>query len=258
MAEFRSWQSYQTFAWNVKRQASYVFSEETEGFLKTVIVTSESRKKIMPQGRILWRAQLGHAWRKCQQEDDQFEVPAPFLPERMKPLRYTAREGRVNAKGLSCLYLANHRKTAMAEIRPWIGSYISVGQFRTLRELTVLDCSIFYTNNSVFYFDEPDAVQREKAVWADIGQCYSEPVTPDDQTPDYVPTQILSEVFRDHGYDGVVYKSLVGEGLNLALFDIDSADMLKCFLYRVKTAVEFDFDEIEDSYISEKYRKKSE
>jgi hypothetical protein len=29
-----------------------------------------------------------------------------------------------------------------------------------------------------------------------------------------VPTQILAEAFRAHGYDGLMYRSLLGDGLN--------------------------------------------
>lgn len=29
----------------------------------------------------------------------------------------------------------------MSEVRPWIGAFVSVGQFRTRRALTVIDCA---------------------------------------------------------------------------------------------------------------------
>jgi hypothetical protein len=57
----------------------------------------------------------------------------------MKPPNNMAREGRVNPKGIPCLYLADERNTAMAETRPWLGSYISLGEFKTVRGLRVID-----------------------------------------------------------------------------------------------------------------------
>ncbi len=59
----------------------------------------------------------------------------------MKPLRDRTREGRANPKGIPYLYLATHEDVAMAEVRPWIGSNISLGRFLTTRDLCLVDCS---------------------------------------------------------------------------------------------------------------------
>jgi len=75
---------------------------------------------------------------------------------------------------------------------------------------------------------------RIEAVWADINSAFSEPATRDESTADYVPTQILAELFRDLGYDGVVYRSAFGEdGFNIALFDLDAAEVQSCVLKEV-------------------------
>lgn len=86
----------------------------------------------------------------------------------MKPLPHSAREGRVNPKGIPCLYLADDKDTAMAEIRPWVGSYISVGQFKTLRNLNLVDCSVKHAQGLTFYHTEPAPAEREEAVWAEM------------------------------------------------------------------------------------------
>lgn len=56
-------------------------------------------------------------------------------------------------------------------------------------------------------------------------------MTPDEPITEYVPTQILAEAFRAHGYDGIVYRSLLGEGLYVALFDGSVAELINCGLY---------------------------
>jgi len=63
-------------------------------------------------------------------------------------------------------------------------------------------------------------------------------VTRDDPKLDYVPTQILAETFRRRGFDGILYRSLLdGSGLNVALFDVDSAAKpVGTCLYHVKSA----------------------
>lgn len=39
------------------------------------------------------------------------------------------------SKAFLCLYLSTDPQTAMSEVRPWIGSTLTVAQFRILRNL---------------------------------------------------------------------------------------------------------------------------
>jgi hypothetical protein len=91
-----------------------------------------------------------------------------------------------------------------------------------MRDVTVVDCSkdkrIFpnwLLNKSQ---EKVPAERREQAVWGEINHALSRPVTPDDPITEYVPTQILAEAFRAHGYDGIIYRSLLGNGHNVALW----------------------------------------
>lgn len=254
MAEFDSWDAYRTFAQSVKHRARYVFDDTVDKFLRTVLATSDSRRTTLASGRFLWRAQQGDHWETICVEGEQLDNHGPLPPAGMKPLPRSAREGRVNPKGIPCLYLASDKDTAMAEVRPWIGSYISVGQFKTLKELMLVNCSVEHGSDILhhIYLEEPNSTVREKAVWAYIDHAFSEPVTQDESSAGYAPTQILAEAFRSHGYDGVVYKSLLGKGFNVALFDINAADLVNCFLYEAKS-VTFRFDEVENPYFVGKH-----
>ena len=211
MAEFDSWNSYWIFAESVRRKARYVFEEQVDKFLKTVLATSEGRNKTIPRDRFLWRAQQGSAWETIRHEEEEWPELMPLPSDKMKPLSRSAREGRVNPKGIPCLYLSNNKETAMSETRPWIGVHVSVGQFKTLKDLILVDCSVEHATNIIshWYDKEPSPIEKEKAVWAHIDKAFSEPVTADESTADYAPTQILAEAFRGHGYDGVIYKSLL-------------------------------------------------
>lgn len=69
-----------------------------------------------------------------------------------------------------------------------------------------------------------------------------------DDTAEYVPTQILADLFRSKGYDGVAYKSVFGaDGYNIALFDIVSAVQLNYFLYKT-SKIDFEFSESANPY----------
>lgn len=134
----------------------------------------------------------------------------------------------------------------MAEVRPWVGSYVSVGQFKTLRDIVLVDCSVNHARGFTIYIEEPEPAERERSVWADIDKAFCEPVGENDSGADYAPTQILAETFRRQGYDGIAYKSGLGKGYNVALFDINAADLVNRFLYEVK-CVAFRFKEAGNS-----------
>ena len=89
----------------------------------------------------LQRAQLGHDWREEENDEEPDEVQAAHSPARMKPLAEKASDGRANSKGIACLYLATKQETAVLEVRPLIGSYISIAQFKVLKDLCLVDCS---------------------------------------------------------------------------------------------------------------------
>ena len=99
----------------------------------------------------------------------------------------------------------------------------------------------------VLYFEEPDTEKKEQAVWSEIDKAFSEPVTPNDRVADYVPTQILAEFFKTNGFDGIFYKSSLGEGNNVVLFDIESAILVNCNLFESKK-ISFDFHQAANPY----------
>jgi RES domain-containing protein len=215
--------------------------------------TSESRRKTLQKGQILCRAQRGFEWRTIEQEGEEFEIEDAYPADRMVPKAEFVGEGRANSRGIPCLYLASNSKTAMSEVRPWLGSYISLAQFKVLRDCEVVDCSMDKKRSGLVFtstweLKEPDAAGREAGVWGDIAQAFSEPITVDEPHSDYVPTQVLAEAFRSHGYDGIVYKSLLDSGgFNIALFDLASTELINRGLYRTKS-VSFEFDQAGNTY----------
>lgn len=245
---FKSWSSYGDFFREVTRSNRYFYSDDVKDFLSNVMETIKARERRVKSASVFWRAQLGSDWRPILQDGEIVgDEPVPFPPHRMTPLPFEASEGRVNPKGIPCLYLATTMETAMAEVRPWLDSDISVGQFKTVKELKVVDCSVHSADGWKFYWKEPDDQKKEEAVWSAIDRAFSQPVTPNDKSSDYAPTQIIADLFRSEGYDGVFYRSALSDGLNLALFDIASATLLNCCLCNVEK-IHFSFAEPTDCY----------
>ena len=248
MSEFKSWYSYWGFADRIRRQNRFIRTSEDEEFLLEIVRTSSSRIKKLPKNFSLWRAQLGHTWQPLYQYDESSKIPAAYPPERMKPQKSRATEGRANPKGIPVLYLSTHRRIAMCEVRPWLGSLVSCAEFKTTRPLEIVDLSVDHQERLTIYSSEPDPPQREKVVWANVASAFSEPMSSKDDTADYVPTQVIAELFKSEGYDGIEYKSAFkDDGHNIALFDLADAELSVCNLYRV-ASLDFLFEERDTPY----------
>jgi hypothetical protein len=231
---FKSVDSYRGFARAVRRDYRYARTPDQEEFLRVLAATSHSRSLTMKAERILWRAQLGHDWRKIEQEGVSEEEPTAYPSERMKPTPEKAGAGRVNPRGIPCLYRATQKETAALEVRPLFHSYVSIAQFKIVKDLKIVNCSAPEIGNLAFLDKDLSQDGMEKVVWSAMNRAFSEPVTRGDDGLDYVPTQILAETFRLNGFDGIAYKSNYGEdGFNVALFDLAVADLINRCLYRI-------------------------
>jgi hypothetical protein len=239
MNEFKTQWDYYHFAEYVKRESRYVMDGRQQRFLEEVMRTSRRRTKQLHRGDILWRSQIAKEEKPALEHTDNELIHAtaiyPAPPSRMKPLRERATEGRVNPKGIPCLYLNTDKHTAMAEVRPWKGADVSLASFSMRRTLTLVDCS----TESVLPPDigakqNMTREEKEAAVWERMNESFAYPVTPCDNVAEYAPTQILAEHFRSSGYDGIMYHSSLGSGKNVALFDLDSAGQVDCKLYNVE------------------------
>lgn len=177
----------------------------------------------------------------------------------MKPRDDRAREGRVNPAGIPVLYLANSLQTAISEVRPWIGSEVSVAKFEICRDLKVINLSVedgdSELNRRMWAQLHSEKARtnpkfKEQTVWLHVEQAFSRPISVSDDTADYVPTQILAELFYANGYDALIYRSQFGEqGFNIALFDIEDAEVISVAPYEV-TAVEVKSKKIVNPWFS--------
>jgi len=242
MREFKSFQDYWHFQSTVKKKNRFVRDPDTEEFLCAVRETATQHIEVISAESIVYRAQRGNGWRPVLQEDQIIdEVPIAYPSQRMKPDNEHAVENRANPKGIPYLYVATNKLTALAETRPWVGSFISGWIFKIRYPLRIVNLTNVSRPTRIYVGGEPPPQDRERWVWSDIDEAFAKPVTRDDDILDYVPTQIIAEVFRLAGYDGIAYRSSVGPGHNLALFDLNSADPVTSFgLFQVEATFEED------------------
>jgi hypothetical protein len=247
VAAFHSWKSYGAFAAAIQHRTRFIYDRRVRMFLNTVAKTIDSRIITLPINKVAWRAQLGHDWEERKLDGHNYDEPVPFGAERMKPIPLGAHEGRVNPRGIPCLYAANNMETAVAEVRPWLGALVSVAKLKVKRELKLVDCVRDDGISHEIWFEEPPPEERNKIVWRAIGHAFSDPVSPDPANAEYAPTQVLAEQFRSLGFDGVVYKSRLGKGTNLALFDLEALSVVDVHLIPVK-GVSYEIGESRKSY----------
>ncbi|RVJ23440.1 RES family NAD+ phosphorylase [Sinorhizobium medicae] len=260
--EFASHESYREFARRVRYQRRYVWDEHVKAFIATVLATLKDRDVPLKRGDIFFRAQRGIDY--ISHGKNEPEEPTGYTETRMKPRPNRSTEGRANAAGVSVLYLGTTEQTVISEVRPWVGAEISVAQFELKRRLRALDLSRGHGQSSLgvylrYIFSETPLPpeEREKAVWIDIDNAFSEPVTKSDDAAEYVPTQILAEVFRNAGYDAIVYKSQFGEkGFNIVLFNPEDADVINCAPYSV-TRFDVSFEQMGNRWFRAKKSRKS-
>ncbi len=249
-AEFASCASYKNFAKRVLRSRRYVLDDEGRCFLDAVLATlsKDERDRELPKGQIFYRAQRGVEWLELEDENGNSIGPEVFGYDgmRMKPLSDRAREGRLNPSGIPVLYVANTIETAISEVRPWVGAEISVAKCRLVRPLKTLNLSIGHGKHSGADFrhfmggPEPTTDDVNAAVWIDIDNAFSRPITASDDQADYAPTQILAELFQSVGYEAIVYKSQFGDneqitGYNIAIFDLDAIEIVSCEPHQVES-----------------------
>jgi hypothetical protein len=169
----------------------------------------------MRAGEIWFRARLGQKATYQHYEGGWTNkiVRQPWLGNEIgAPPPLNAGIGRLNRAGVSMLYLASDAYTALAEIRPHPGHYLSIGGFKSLEAVRLADF-----NPDIALFSANDDRLDLFAIIQAFDRLMSLPVTPDEKTS-YLLTQLLAEVLRRRGFDGVRFRSSVSEGVNICIF----------------------------------------
>ena len=132
------------------------------------------------------------------------------------PPKEYAKAGRANSNGISFLYAATDKKTAIMEMRPQIGQSFNICEIEICRDIRIFD----------FTYSVGELKEDEYAKSGDlyvISKEFSQSNYGNGN--DYIPTQYLCEYIRQKGFDGIRYKSAVSlEGINVIIFDTNKDD----------------------------------
>lgn len=226
MTNVSSTWDYYKFRREILHERRYVYSSFVNNFIRNIQETAQKRQSEIKQGHELYRAQIGcNKYIMIDEESgEEVEREEPFDEARMKPFPDKASEGRINPKGIPCFYAATSLNVAISEVRPWVGASVTVSLATTKQDLRIVNCM----NDRAIIFPSRDGTQTELEswAWALINLAFSEPISRDrnntNMLAEYAPTQLLSEIFKEMGFDGIAYNSHYSnndEGHNIALFD---------------------------------------
>lgn len=138
--------------------------------------------------------------------------------------------GRMNAAGISVFYGATNDETAIAEVRPPVGSWVVTGTFeivRPLRLLNLSDLGGIRPDISLSYFDPLRREQAQRCAFLrELQQQMLMPVMPENADQGYLITQAIADFLATSeslNLDGILFPSVQGSqgespGQNVILF----------------------------------------
>ena len=175
----------------------------------------------LPKGSVYYRARIGSKPRAVNvhlpsKQRTYFHEPYRERDIGAPPVN-TCGAGRLNRPGIAMLYLGSTESSAIAEVRPHRGDAVSIGRFRTTRELSIAD----FTKHDLLSMYSSDELLDRLRLSVSIDKSLATPAPPSDQRI-YSVTQFLGQVFRRMGFDGILFRSTVSDGLNLVVFDPDA------------------------------------
>ncbi|QTO53800.1 RES family NAD+ phosphorylase [Duffyella gerundensis] len=170
-------------------------------------ISSGATVRIIDENSVLYRARAF---------DDYNKIKAELVhPERNfgPPPSAKARAGRMNAQGVPVFYGAASQKTAIAEVRPAVGSVVIVAPFRPTRQMRILDLSalehIVFKEGSLFDPETRGQIEVTSFLKT-LSRKLTVPVTGARTDSEYLITQAVSEylsISDSLKLDGIMFHS---------------------------------------------------
>lgn len=204
----KDWENFSTY---LQSKGRFIIADEyLVKFIETLPEILSVKEAIIPSESIYFRARLNR------DKKDPFDCSQMGTPPQDK----STFGGRANPPGIPFLYLSEDDDTAIAEVRPWAGARVSVANFALLKQARIVDLTIDLKIRDPFDYQENLIFAMDNCLFLErLGAELSKPISPGREGIEYVPTQYLSELIRNNGYDGLIYPSALGQSRNLVCFN---------------------------------------
>jgi hypothetical protein len=205
---------------------------------------SEANKRFIQMGSIYYRARCYDEWDAEQKyfSNDSitfkgYDKDNSFVNKNFDLVK----DGRCNPCWIPYLYVSESISCCIHEIRPVIGSYVSVASIKINASLNILDLSTSTIAQMNDDFEDIVEGVPNGCLCQYLNRLFSYPYKSDG---DYLITQYISERIKNNGYDGIAYRSSVYDGennINLVVFNYDKCEAIDSDLYRIKSfKIEFE------------------
>lgn len=216
--------------------AEAIGAKSAEAPEKSAVITT------LPAGTFVYRARIANDAREAVKfaEDPTNELGAPP--------KTRAANNRMSPAGISLLYVANDVTTSIAEVRPFIGDAVVVGQFTTSAPLTLFDFTALdnrLDHSALSLFNPGFQMRADRRRLMEY--LHDEIARPSRaQDTDYVVTQALAEFIRYYepqAFDGIMFRSVQHDGgVNFVLFDKGRPESMQAPDWRPKFALHISSD----------------
>lgn len=143
-----------------------------------------------------------------------------------KPPREKTSSGRANPQGITYLYLSSDKLTCLKETRPNILDSVTIGYFKCKEDLEFIDLNKSTLDSPFKYDYELKHILDHLGFIGILNEEISKPKDRELGEVFYVPFQYITEYFKKLGFDGIIYKSSISEGVNYAIF---YEEKMKCY-----------------------------
>jgi hypothetical protein len=164
----------------------------------------------LPEGTLIYRA------RRAESRVEAKEYLKTAESNLGPPSAEKATAGRMNAAGIRVFYGAFSPETCIAEVRPHVGGLIVVGAFNLLRDIKVLDMTLFSSagNPCSIFDDRFEGLARKLRFLESFHVRVSRPIQPHEEVVEYLPTQAVAEYVHHRLHlDGIIFASAQLEGV---------------------------------------------
>ncbi|MHB8065759.1 MAG: RES family NAD+ phosphorylase, partial [Ruminiclostridium sp.] len=136
-------------------------------------------------------------------------------------------DGRTNPAFIRYLYTAEDPHTALVEVRPYLGSKVSIAEIKINKALKIVN----------FSHETLTDPYEDMEYLVDIAMNrFSKPS--DSNKKDYIATQYIAEYIKSLGYDGIRFdSSLHKTGKNVTIFNYNSCETVSSKLYGIKDII---------------------
>jgi hypothetical protein len=160
----------------------------------------------------------------------------PFSASDMgAPPANLASAGRANPFGISYLYVGSSINTSISELRPHKNETLNIAELQLTSDLKLIDLREPKRTISPFRHNEDELkiIHSEIGLLIKLGSELTKPVSRDTAHLEYLSSQYLCEFIKYEGYDGVIYKSSLGDGDNYAIFDPSKLNVTEVTKYQI-------------------------